>query len=83
MPRKEIKYGIGSIIADCILIVEVIIDINTRNVTLFTLLAFILFGAILSYTLVVLARQRRRKERERFRVTTSEEEKDTKIVQEE
>ena len=77
MPPKETKYGIGAFILDCILLVDMIIDINTRNVTLFTLLAFLLFATILSYTLVVLARQRRRKERERFRVTTSEEEKDT------
>ena len=77
MPPKETKYGIGAIIADCILLVELISDIKTGRMTWFTLLAFLLFATILSYTLVVLARQRRRKERERFRVTTSEEEKDT------
>ena len=83
MPPREIKYGIGSIIADCILLVEVISDIKTGRLTWFTLLAFLLFSAILSYTFVVLARQKRRKERERFSAKTSEEEKDTKIVQEE
>ena len=77
MPPKETKYGIGAIIADCFLLVELISDIKTGRITWFTLLAFLLFGAILSYTFVVLARQKRRKERERFRVTTSEEEKDT------
>ena len=83
MPPREIKYGIGSIIADCILLVEVISDIKTGRLTWFTLLAFLLFSAILSYTFVVLARQKRRKERERFSAKTSEEEKDIKIAQEE
>ena len=77
MPPKETKYGIGAIIADCILLVELISDIKAGRMTWFTLLAFLLFATILSYTLVVLARQRRRKERERFSVKTSEEEKDT------
>ena len=83
MPPKETKYGIGAIIADCILLVELISDIKTGRLTWFTLLAFLLFGAILSYTFVVLARQKRRKERERFSTTASEEEKDIKIAQEE
>ena len=77
MPPKETKYGIGAFILDCILLVELISDIKTGRMTWFTLLAFLLFATILSYTLIVLARQRRRKERERFRVKTSEEEKDT------
>ncbi|MBE6941563.1 MAG: hypothetical protein E7455_04715 [Ruminococcaceae bacterium] len=83
MPAKKITYGIGAFILDCILLVELISDIKTGRMTWFTLLAFLLFATILSYALVVLARQRRRKERERFSVKTSEEEKDTKIMQEE
>ena len=62
MPRKEIKYGIGSIIADCILIVEVIIDIYTGKLTWYNLLILILLSILLGITIVVLMRRRRRKE---------------------
>ena len=64
MPQKETKYGIGAIIADCLLLVEVIIDIYTGKLTWFNLLILILLSIILGITIVVLMRRRRRKERE-------------------
>jgi membrane protein implicated in regulation of membrane protease activity len=83
MPPKETKYGIGSIIADCILLVEVIIDICTGKLTWFNFLVFILLSIILVALISTLMRRRRKKERERFSTTTSEEEKDIKIAEEE
>ena len=62
MPPKETKYGIGSIIADCILLVEVIIDICTGKLTWYNLLILILLSILLGITIVVLMRRRRRKE---------------------
>ena len=63
MSPKETKYGIGSIIADCFLLVEVIIDIYTGKLTWFNLLAFILLSIILVAIIITLMRRRRRKER--------------------
>ena len=83
MSPKETKYGIGAIIADCLLMVEVIVDIYTGELTWFKLLIFILLGTILSATIIALARRRRRKERAQFSAKTSEKEKSTRITNEE
>ena len=60
-PRSKLKYGIGSLIADCILILEIIIDLYTGRSTPTKLLWAIAFCAILTIPVVVLLRKYARK----------------------
>lgn len=61
MRPRETKFGIGWIIADCLMMVEVIIEIYTGELTWPDLLLLILLSIILGISVVVLIKRYKRK----------------------
>ena len=65
MKPTKIKYGIGMIIGDCILLADLIIDIYKGELTWVTLLTILLWSTVLVIPLVALMKRYVRKERGR------------------
>ena len=65
-PRSKLKYGLGCLIADCVLILEIIIDIYTGRLTQTELLLQIMFCVILTVPVVVLFKRIAKKDKQRF-----------------
>lgn len=62
-PNKPIKYGIGYIILDCVLIVEAFIDVRTGRITGVELFAIITLSITLAAVLVALIKNSIRKKK--------------------
>ena len=65
MKPTKIKYGIGMIIGDCILLADTIIDICKGELTWVTLLTTLLWSTVLAIPIFVLMKRYVRKERGR------------------
>lgn len=76
-PRRPEKYVFGSIIADCILIVEAIIDIRTGRLTWVKLLMLIMLSIFSAILLSILIKRSIRKKREKFKTTRKGEQEST------
>ena len=56
-PRSSVKYGIGFVIADCLLIVEAIINIRTGRITGTALLVIVALSVMIGIILFALAKK--------------------------
>ena len=65
MKLTKIKYGIGGLIGDCILLADLIIDIYKGELTWVTLLTILLWSLVLAIPIFVLMKRYVRKERGR------------------
>lgn len=61
MRPRETKFGIGWIIADCLMIVEVIIEIYTGELTWSDFLLLIFLSVILGTSVFMLMKRHRKK----------------------
>jgi len=71
--KRPIRYGIGWIILDCILLIDTINDLRTGRMTWVTLLTIMVVSVTLAILLVALARRCRNKEREQTKFARTEE----------
>ena len=60
-PRSKIKYGLGCLIADCVLILEAIVDIYSGRLTPTELFLQIALCAILTVLVIALLKRYVRK----------------------
>ena len=68
-PGRSVKYGVGCIIADCILIVEAIINIRTGRIPGIELFTIIVLSIIIAIFLVALVKKNNRKNRDQYKST--------------
>lgn len=54
---RSVKYGIGSLIVDVLLIIEIAVDVYTGNTTWLTLFAIIALSIILGVTIFKLLKK--------------------------
>ena len=59
--KQSIKYGIGTAIADCLLVIEAIINLQTGKFTWIEFYTLIVLSVILAIFTVVLLKRRTRK----------------------
>lgn len=63
-PKRPIKYGLGWIILDCILLIDTIHEIRTGRMTWVTLLTIMVVSVTLAILLVASIKRNRKKKRE-------------------
>ena len=80
-PRSKIKYGLGCLIADCVLILEAVIDIYTGKLTQTELILQIVLCVIFTVPVVVLFKRIARKDKQRFNSKKSENQDSTDIIE--
>lgn len=71
--KRPVKYGIGWIILDCILLLSTLNDIRTGKMTWETLFAIIVLSMILAVILVASIKKYRKKKREQSHSAKTEE----------
>lgn len=71
-PGRSVKYGVGCIIVDFILIVEAIINIRTGRITGIELFTIIVLSIVFATLLVALIKKNMRKKRDQYKSTRTE-----------
>lgn len=72
-PRRPVKYGIGCILVDCILIVEAIVNICTGRMTWVELFTIIVLSIIFAVLLIALIKKNTKKKKDQFNSTKEQE----------
>ena len=59
--KQQGKYGVGWILLDCLLFVELFIDIYSGKITVIQIIKFVVFSATVAFFLTALFRKKRKR----------------------
>lgn len=70
------SYGVGCFLTDCIAIIDLVVDLRTGGLTIFSFLNVTMLSVISAVFIIALVKRDIRKKKERFQLTKEEKNED-------